>query len=162
MPLLIAILRIDDRSASPGPLRSWRLGFTCGVVYFAGTVYWVAPVIQTYGGLGLTVTWLVASALVAYLALFPAVFALVIAQLGRSSRGKALFFAPAAWVTTELARAHLLTGFPWVLLGYSQTAVLPVAQFASVFGVLRRVGPCGLRNAALGYLALAPCESFLR
>ena len=39
------------------------------------------------------------------------------------------------WVATELGRTHIFTGFPWVLLGYSQTTVLPVAQFASIFGV---------------------------
>ncbi len=39
------------------------------------------------------------------------------------------------WVATELGRTHVFTGFPWVLLGYSQTTVLPVAQFASIFGV---------------------------
>jgi apolipoprotein N-acyltransferase len=29
----------------------------------------------------------------------------------------------------------VITGFPWVLLGYSQTRILPVAQLASAFGV---------------------------
>ena len=39
------------------------------------------------------------------------------------------------WVATELGRTYLFTGFPWVLLGYSQATVLPVAQLASLFGV---------------------------
>ena len=43
--------------------------------------------------------------------------------------------APLVWVATELGRTHIFTGFPWVLLGYSQTTVLPIAQFASLFGV---------------------------
>jgi apolipoprotein N-acyltransferase len=43
--------------------------------------------------------------------------------------------APIVWVATEFGRTHLFTGFPWVLLGYSQASVLPVAQLASVFGV---------------------------
>ena len=43
--------------------------------------------------------------------------------------------APLVWVATELGRTHLLTGFPWVLLGYSQATVLPIAQVASLFGV---------------------------
>ena len=38
-------------------------------------------------------------------------------------------------MATELGRTHLFTGFPWVLLGYSQTTVLPIAQLASLFGV---------------------------
>jgi len=47
----------------------------------------------------------------------------------------ALMAAPLVWIATELGRTHLLTGFPWVLLGYSQATVLPIAQLASVFGV---------------------------
>ena len=43
--------------------------------------------------------------------------------------------APLVWVATELGRTYFLTGFPWVLLGYSQASVLPIAQLASVFGV---------------------------
>ena len=41
------------------------------------------------------------------------------------------------WVATELGRTYLLTGFPWVLLGYSQAGVLPVVQVASVVGQLQ-------------------------
>src|SRR5207247_1164323 len=48
---------------------------------------------------------------------------------------RALMVAPLVWVTTELGRTHLFTGFPWVLLGYSQVTMLPIAQLASVFGV---------------------------
>ena len=43
--------------------------------------------------------------------------------------------APLVWVATELGRTYVFTGFPWVLLGYSQTTVLPIAQLASVVGV---------------------------
>ena len=32
-------------------------------------------------------------------------------------------------------RTYFWSGFPWLLLGYSQTTVLPIAQFASVVGV---------------------------
>jgi apolipoprotein N-acyltransferase len=46
-----------------------------------------------------------------------------------------LVAAPFVWVATELGRTHLFTGFPWVLLGYSQVGVLPVAQLASLLGV---------------------------
>ena len=43
--------------------------------------------------------------------------------------------APLVWVATELGRTYIFTGFPWVLLGYSQATVLPIAQLASLFGV---------------------------
>ena len=53
----------------------------------------------------------------------------------RVRAARALLAAPLVWVATELGRTHLFTGFPWVLLGYSQATVLPIAQLASVFGV---------------------------
>src|SRR4051812_16170104 len=47
----------------------------------------------------------------------------------------ALAAAPLVWTATELGRMYVFTGFPWVLLGYSQTTVLPIAQVASIVGV---------------------------
>ena len=39
------------------------------------------------------------------------------------------------WVALEMLRARLLTGFPWNLLGVSQSRILPVIQIASLTGV---------------------------
>ena len=75
------------------------------------------------------------AALVAYLALFPALFAVVMRRGSPRFGARALVAAPLVWVATELGRTYILTGFPWVLLGYSQVEVLPIAQLASLFGV---------------------------
>ena len=88
-----------------------------------------------YGDLQLWVAVLVNAALIAYLALFPALFAVVMRRLVAAHGAPALMAAPLVWVATELGRTYLLTGFPWVLLGYSQATVLPIAQLASIFGV---------------------------
>jgi apolipoprotein N-acyltransferase len=45
------------------------------------------------------------------------------------------FFLAALWVSLEYARAHLFTGFPWCLLGYSQYEHLSVIQIADLVGV---------------------------
>ena len=70
-----------------------------------------------------------------YLALFPAIFALVVRRCVAAFGPMALMAAPVVWVATELGRTYIFTGFPWVLLGYSQVTVLPIAQLASLFGV---------------------------
>ena len=66
--------------------------------------------------------------------------------------------APLVWVATELGRTYVLTGFPWVLLGYSQTTVLPVAQFASVFGVYGVSMLVAAMSAALAVVAAGRAE----
>src|SRR5262249_24451584 len=53
-----------------------------------------------------------------------------------AARGtRMLLLSPFVWVASELGRTYVFTGFPWVLLGYSQKTTLPIAQLASVFGV---------------------------
>ena len=104
-------------------------------MYFSGTLYWITRVMVMYGDLQTWVAVLVNAALVAYLALFPAIFAVATRRLVAVHGRRALAAAPVVWIATELGRTHLFTGFPWVLLGYSQTTVLPVAQLGSIFGV---------------------------
>jgi len=136
-PLLVALAgegyqrpRIADQTS-----HSFLLGLVTGVVYFTGTLYWITRVMAVYGDLSGWVAVLINALLIAYLALFPAIFALIVRRVLASHGPPALMAAPIVWVATELGRTHLLTGFPWVLLGYSQITVLPIAQLASVFGV---------------------------
>ena len=90
-----------------------------------------------------------------YLALFPALTALIMAYLVRGAGRRALFLTPAVWVATEYLRGYLLGGFPWVPLGNSQVTVLPVAQLASVFGVYGLSALVAFVNASLAYAALS-------
>ena len=115
--------------------RAFLLGLTSGIIYFTGTLYWITRVMAVYGGLQTWVAVLINAALIAYLALFPALFALCTRQITMRYGQAALTAAPVVWVASELGRTYLFSGFPWVLLGYSQATVLPIAQLASVFGV---------------------------
>jgi apolipoprotein N-acyltransferase len=128
-PLLIAI------AGAPSLLRGFLLGLVTGVFYFAGTLYWITHVMASYGDMAGWIAVSINGLLIAYQALYPAFFALVMRRLLWSYGSRALLAAPLVWVATELGRTHLLSGFPWVLLGYSQVTVLPIAQLASVFGV---------------------------
>jgi apolipoprotein N-acyltransferase len=119
----------------PSRERPVLLGWLAGLVYFSGTLYWITHVMAAYGGLSLWIAVPLNAGLIAYLAMFPAVFAAITGRLVRTRGAAGVLASPFVWVATELGRTHLLTGFPWVLLGYSQTTVLPVAQLASVVGV---------------------------
>ena len=145
VPLLLSVVRA--RSAA----RGFTYGLVAGAVFFAGTIYWIPRVMEEYGGLPLPLAWIVHLLLVAVLAMFPAAFGAALAVLARRHGAAALHAAPALWVTSELGRIHLFTGFPWVLLGYSQTPVLPVAQLASLTGVLGLSALVALVNATLAF-----------
>ncbi len=137
-PLLLALTAWRGpmrRVSGQPPLRAFTLGLTSGVVYFAGTLYWTGTVIRTFGGVAWPVAMLAVLLLASYLALYPAITALITSRLINRMGIGGLLFAPAAWVSTEFARGQLFSGFPWVPLGSSQVEVLPVVQLASVFGV---------------------------
>jgi apolipoprotein N-acyltransferase len=139
--------------------RAFALGIAAGVVYFTGTLYWITRVMNVYGGLQPWVAVLVNAALITYLALFPAIFALVMRRLLAAHGRRALLAAPFVWTATELGRTHLFTGFPWVLLGYSQVTVLPIAQIASIVGVFGLSALVAAVSAALAFAALSPTDN---
>jgi len=148
-PLLVALGR--------GSLsRAFGLGLLTGLVYFTGTLYWITRVMVVYGGLTVWSAVPVNAALVAYLALFPAVFAIVMRRLMLAHGAPAVMMAPFVWIATELGRTHLFTGFPWVLLGYSQATELPIAQVASLFGVYGVSALVASVSAAAALVALSP------
>ena len=124
----------DGGSARPYR-RAFFLGLTTGAVCFAATLYWLVETMATFGGLAIPLAVLAAAVLVAYLALFPAVFALLMARFLRALGPSGLLLGPPAWVATELGRQYVWDGFPWELLGYSQITWLPIVQIASVVGV---------------------------
>ncbi len=157
VPLLVALSGWQGRPGRvPGqpPHRAFNMGLLAGLVYFVGTVYWTSEVVATFGGLSTPLAILAMVLLAAYLALFPAVTALIVARLVTRGGAAAIFFAPAAWVATEFFRGYLFGGFPWVPLGNSQVSVLPVAQLASLLGVYGVSALVAFVNAAIAFALL--------
>ena len=97
--------------------------FITGIIFWWGTIYWLVHV--TLAG---TIV------LVLYLALYFALFGLIIRPCTKQSRPYALIFIPSVWVLLEYIRGYLLTGFPWAILGYSQYRNLVVIQIADITG----------------------------
>ncbi len=154
-PVIVPLFEIHGSWPAFRRGRSFLLGLVAGIVYFSGTVYWTGTVVSQFGGLSWPVGIVVAAFLVTYLALFPALFTLCLGWLGAKFGSRAILLAPAIWVTTELGRTYFWSGFPWLLLGYSQTTVLPVVQFASVVGVFGMSALVAMVSAALAYFAIS-------
>ncbi len=111
---------------------NWRqaalAGFSYGLGWFGFGISWVHVSIDQFGGLPLIASLGLMALLVAYLALFPALAAVLSYRL----RHSILTFA-AVWVLVEWLRSFLLTGFPWLSLGYSQTSA-GLAAYAPLIG----------------------------
>lgn len=154
-PIIVPLFEIHHSWPAFRRARAFLLGFVAGLGYFGGTVYWTGTVVTQFGGLSAPVGVVVAAVLVAYLSLFPGLFTLCLGWLGAKYGRRAILLAPAVWVTTELGRTYFWSGFPWLLLGYSQTTVLPVAQLASVVGVFGMSALVALVSTALAYFVVS-------
>ncbi|MFP4129828.1 MAG: apolipoprotein N-acyltransferase [Halorhodospira sp.] len=135
--------------------RALQAGYAFGLGEFGVGVSWVFVSINEYGGAGPVLAALVTVLLVAGLALFPvlAVAAGRACAPGRTAR--LLLALPAAWLLVAWLRTWLLTGFPWLFLGYA-TLDTPLAGLAPVGGVLGLTAVLALLAGAVAWLAAAP------
>jgi apolipoprotein N-acyltransferase len=127
VPLLAAIANLSAK-------KSFRIGFVAGLIHFLSLLYWVVPVMRTYGYLPYYLSIAVLFLFAAVLALFPAVFSLAAAAISRTP-ARCLIAMPLVWVTMEYIRTYIFTGFPWGLLGHSQYLRLHLIQITDLFGV---------------------------
>ncbi len=111
------------------------LGFWFNVGTFGAGTYWLYISIHQIGAAPVWVAFIAMVGLVCILALYGALLGWVAARC-LPARGALRWLAglPAAWLLVEWLRGWLLTGFPWMSLGYSQTGTW-MAGLAPVFGV---------------------------
>ncbi|MEK6600106.1 MAG: apolipoprotein N-acyltransferase, partial [Deltaproteobacteria bacterium] len=114
------------------------LGLLWGFIFFLGTIHWVVNSMVSYGGIPFFTGALILMLLALYLSLFFGMFGLGMAAMSSVSMSPMLtiLFAPSLWVALEYLRGNMITlGFPWALLGYSQSSFLPLIQIADITGV---------------------------
>ncbi len=121
---------LEDKPAR----QRFRLGYLTGILCCLGIFYWVTHSMRYYGGLNTITSFSILFLMVFYLALYFGAFAWLWG-LYPPKGFFSLFWAPSVWVGLEFIRAHLLSGFPWELLGYSQYNHLSVIQAAEITGV---------------------------
>ena len=138
----------------------WRAallrGYLCGLTFFLVLISWMPRVMVRYGGLPRGVAWSVLLLLALYLATYVAMFALLLAAAWRERGPIALLSAPVLWVGLEFAREHILTGFPWGALGYTQYRNLPLLQTAAGGGIYAVSFLVMAANAGLALLMTQP------
>lgn len=129
-------------------------GYVFGLAWFGGGVHWIFISCYRYGNMDAASATLVTAALVAYLALFPALALYVARRLG-SGDGAFLLAAPGTLILSEWLRSWLLTGFPWLAPGYSQIDS-PLGAFAPLLGVAGVGLALTAAAALLAYLSIRP------
>jgi apolipoprotein N-acyltransferase len=145
-----------------GAMRSRRQalldGWLAGIVFYVVLLRWLDHTFQHYSAIPWPVTWLPIAALAAYCGLYVGMVGWAVAALRpHLGPGPALAAAPALGVVGGWVRGWLMGGFPWGLLGYSQSAQLPVIQIAELGGVYAVSFLVVAGNAALAaLLAVGP------
>ena len=168
-PLIVALLRARPTSElevagsvrlSPAtPAQGFLLGYACGILWYAGTCYWIYDTMRQYGGLSAPEALLALFLFSCYLGLYHGLFGLLISLLAGSARDyrRPLLMAPFLWVAVELARTRI-TGFPWNLLGISQVDNVALCRIAATTGVYGISFEIVLVNVALAAAFLVPRE----
>ena len=120
-----------------------RLGFAFGFGLFSAGIGWLYVALHDFGGMPMILAATAIGLFAALLALFPAMVGYAQARLRsrivKHHGGEAylvlILLIPALWVLLEWLRGLLLTGFPWLAMGYTQAAASPLAGYAPLFGV---------------------------
>jgi apolipoprotein N-acyltransferase len=134
-PLLVVPLLYICMTVSPRDAGSHAFWFGLGM-FLAGT-YWIYISVHVFGNAALWIALLLMVGLAVVMAIFLWIAGWLISHLSKGEPWLMLFVAPAAWVLIEWLRGWVLTGFPWLALGYGQidTSLAGWAPVLGVYGV---------------------------
>lgn len=149
----VALVPLLFSLADLSPKACFAAGFFAGWIHFLTLGYWLITTIMTYGGVPLLPALLFYLGLAACLAVYFGLFGLLLSWL-RAGPTAVMAAVPFIWVGLEFLRAHLFTGLPWGLLGYSQFERLDLIQIADIAGVYGISFVIVLINAAVTCLLL--------
>ncbi|MBD3272473.1 MAG: apolipoprotein N-acyltransferase [Elusimicrobia bacterium] len=115
--------------------RSLLLGFNAGLLGSLGIYYWIVVAVRA-AGQPVIFAVLCLCMLSVYCALYIACFAGIMAWIKRFSPIMLWpILGAMTWVSLEFIRTFAFTGFPWMLLGYSQWNLPSIIQCCDITGV---------------------------
>jgi apolipoprotein N-acyltransferase len=158
-PVVLAVL-FGLCAGAASPRAAAALGFAFGMGLFACGVSWIYVSLHEFGGMPAPMAAVAVVLFCAYLSLFPAAVAALFASLRSGRLMRDALTAGAAWTLFEWLRGWLLSGFPWLVFGNSQTPPSPLAGFAPVVGIYGISFLVAFLGAALG-LAVRAARGWL-
>ena len=109
-------------------------GFVFGLGMALAGVSWIYVSLSEFGGMPAPLAGGAVLIFAALMALYPMAVGFLQARFGpRSPAARAVLVMPVLWVLGEWLRGNLLSGFPWLYLGYTQTDT-PLAAMLPIIG----------------------------
>ncbi|MDO8959789.1 MAG: apolipoprotein N-acyltransferase [Rhodocyclaceae bacterium] len=134
LPILALAGVLGLWQAEPTPRGAALLGFSWGLGFFLTGVSWVYVSLHDVGGMAAPLAVIATVLFCCWLALFPALVGYCYRRFITGVFWHDTLLFAGLWMLAEWLRGVLLTGFPWLALGYSQTPPSPLAGFAPVLG----------------------------
>jgi apolipoprotein N-acyltransferase len=159
LAVLAPVLLFAAVSGCSAGRAAWR-GWLFGLGLFGTGVSWVYVSMHDFGHMSLPLAAFATFLFCGLLAVFVALFAWLQARWFEPAHPlHATLVLPALWLLCEWLRGWVLTGFPWLDLGYSQVGT-PLGGYASWIGVYGVTLACAL-SAGLLWAALRRPAAFL-
>ena len=134
---LVVLFSLWLRAKSPW--RAAALGFVWSLGLFVTGVSWLYVSLHVYGNMPAIFAGAAVFIFCLYLATFLAITGYLQARLRLQPSVNLLVLMPAAFVAAEVIRAWFVTGFPWLVLGYTQAPsesnITPLLGYAPIIGV---------------------------
>ena len=127
LPLLYVCVSTSPRDAG------W-LSFCFGFGLFLSGTYWIYISVVVFGEAPAWIAFLLMLGLVLIMSAYLFATGWFISRYSHGEPWLLLVIAPATWVAVEWARGWILSGFPWLAIGYSQIDT-PFAGWAPVLGI---------------------------
>ena len=108
------------------------LGLFYGLGYFGFGVGWIQVSVHQFGIPSYFFSYGVTTLLVIFLSSYVGFFAILLRLLLNTGFHLAIA-GPVLWLAIEYGRSHLFTGFPWLMLGYSQIDG-PLSSYIPIIG----------------------------
>ncbi len=119
--LIVAIYTSHNQQYGKKPSKqAAKYGFLFGLGWFGAGISWVHVSIATFGGMPLAASVLLMVLLCAYLAIYPALAFMFATRFASGAHSYGLLLIT-GFAVTEYLRGVVLTGFPWLSFGYTQT-----------------------------------------
>lgn len=138
--LLLAVTGLLALWRGQNPKRAAWLGFVFGLGQFLAGVSWLYVALHDVGGMPMPLSALAIFLFCCVLAVFPMLAGWLVGRFANAGDAtcdalRYALVAASAWLLTEWLRSWVLTGFPWLSLGYAHVLPSPLAGFAPISGV---------------------------